>query len=482
MGKKAKKNVSSAISFEVDDDLNLDDEVVKTVGEIESENEIKAQIKEEKEEEEEERGKEEGEEIEEEEVEEEEEERKEQDKEEEQTLEEKEKEKEKKENNQEEEQREEKNLVEISLSKESSVIDDKPQETILPPLKPSRPSKGLSPVYPPRPSKISSATQTTNSASQSFIFDKSVVLKNEQDKLTMQLKDAFPDISTKILTAITIASQNNIESCYDACLFYMSPDEFKPTFHPENFIPKQVSVINNQQLKQDELLARKLDMKYNSRPPPPPRSRTLKERDARVENGIIKRGQLPNEYDSEDEFSEDTSMKNFIDNDLPVITQNVGKTFRETSNKVGTWFKSFQSENPNERPFNNTKSNSKREVENFKSQLNNNYRYDDWGNPVFEHDKSYKIVEKSPSNESKVIPSRFPLKTPSKEIASLKPYINTPNDTAEKKLPNTPNRGGQRTVSGSGNKRLVFVETVDSKTDAPQHSENSIDDDLNLSD
>lgn len=358
-------------------------------------------------------------------------------------------------------------LEEISLKDETPKASDAPSGTSLPPPKPTRPQRLAPPSQPPRPKSKS----VTPSLSQ-----RPPTPNGQNNFLTSQLKDAFPDIPTKVLMAIAIASQNNIELCYDACLYYMDPAEFKPTFHPDNFIQKEKNLVATEQMKQDEIMARNLDRKYNNRPPPPPRSRTLRERDTRVENGNIKRGQLPNEYDSDDndDFGEEDVVKNFIDNDLPAITQNVGKTFKDTSNKVGSWIRSFQGDNANEE-----NPNTKKSVESFKKQLNSSYQYDEWGNPVFEHNKTYKILERSPSNDSKVIPQRFPVKTPSKE-AGNKPYINTPSTIPEKQK--QPPLQQQRSVSGGGNKRLVFVEPVDNKENESLKPRSSIDDDLNLSD
>ncbi|OBA26648.1 hypothetical protein HANVADRAFT_56298 [Hanseniaspora valbyensis NRRL Y-1626] len=461
-------------SSEIDDDLDLDDEVAVTTPkkDIDSDEEINID-KHEKEKEEEEK--------------EEEEEEKKEEEEEEKEEEEEEKEEEKEDSNVEivekadpKEQEKAELVTDKPISKETvgEDLEDIPlheetpkqtndQENIpMPPPRPVRPTKTSPPSQPPRPK--------SKSGTPSNFSQKAPVPNGENNHLTAQLKDAFPEIPTKVLTAITIASQNNIESCYDACLYYMDPVEFKPTFHPDNFAPKPRTMTNEEQLKQDEILARNLDRKYNSHPAPPPRSRTLRERDARVKHGDIKRGQLPNEYDSDDE-SEETPMQYFIDKDLPAITQNVSKTFKETSNKVGSWFKSLQSENSNERPFNNkNSSNNKKEVENFKNQLNNSYQYDEWGNPIFEQSKSYKIVEKSPSNDNKVVPQRSPGKTPSRESAN-KPYINTPSNTVEKSQQH-------RSVSGNGNKRLVFVEPGEAKETPTLNPRSSVDDDLNLSD
>lgn len=319
-------------------------------------------------------------------------------------------------------------LEEIQLKDEPNVE--------APPSKPDRP------VRPPRPER--KAPQTP----------KTVAPNGDNNFLVAQLKDAFPSIPTKVLTAIVIAAQNNIEPCYDACLFYMNPNEFKPTFHPDNFAPKIKKSLSEEelQMKRDEELARDLDRKFNSRPS---HSRTIAERQSRSANGRSTREFIPNERDdSEDE--EFAGVQRFIDSDLPMMKENVTKTLRQTSSKVGSWLKSF-GDNSNE------------------LQKNNVNGYDEWGNPVFEHRKSYKIVERSPSLENKVLPQRPIDKTPSKQNSSNKPYIYTPGNEANEKPPNT---NQQRSVSGSGNKRLVFVEPVEN-TSKPR---SSIDDDLNLSD
>lgn len=326
-------------------------------------------------------------------------------------------------------------LKEIQLEEESNVK--------APPSKPDRP------VRPPRPER--KVPQTS----------KTVAPNGDNNYLVAQLKDAFPSIPAKVLTAIVIAAQNNIESCYDACLFYMKPNEFKPTFHPDNFAPKKKNRLSEKelQMKRDEELARDLDRKFNSRPS---HSRTIAERQFRLANGRNTREFIPNERDdSEDE--EFAGVQKFIDSDLPMMKENVTKTLRQTSSKVGSWLKAF-GDNSNE-------------LQRKKQELrgNNANDYDEWGNPVFEHRKSYKIVERSPSLENKVLPQRPIDKTPSKQNPNNKPYIYTPGNEANEKPPNT---NQQRSVSGSGNKRLVFVEPVENES----KPRSSIDDDLNLSD
>ncbi|SGZ41551.1 uncharacterized protein HGUI_03752 [Hanseniaspora guilliermondii] len=324
-------------------------------------------------------------------------------------------------------------LEEIQLKDEPNVE--------APPTKPNRPER------PPRTERKTAQTPKT------------VAPNGNNNYLVTQLKDAFPSIPTKVLTTIVIAAQNNIESCYDACLFYMNPNEFKPTFHPDNFVPKKKERLSEEelQMKRDEELARDLDRKYNSRPS---HSRTIAERKSRTSNGRRSREFIPNENDDseEDEFA---GVQRFIDSDLPMMKENVTKTLKETSSKVGSWLKSF-GDNSNE---------LQREKQEMRRKNMN--EYDEWGNPVFEHRKSYKIVERSPSLENKVLPQRPIDKTPSKQTPSGKPYIYTPGNEANEKPPNT---NQQRSVSG--NKRLVFVEPVESSAKA----RSSIDDDLNLSD
>ncbi|KAF0275256.1 hypothetical protein FOG50_03984 [Hanseniaspora uvarum] len=334
-------------------------------------------------------------------------------------------------------------LEEISLSEQP--------DKEFPPTRPTRPTR---PGRPPRPA--STTPQTS----------RSVTPNGNNNHLVAQLKDAFPSIQTKILTAIVIAAQNNIESCYDACLFYMNPNEFKPTFHPENFVSKSRDTLTEQerQLKRDEELARNLDRKYNSRPT---QSRTLSERGSKLNSGRRTRESIPREDDS-DEDDEFGGVQRFIDSELPIMKENVSKTLRETSSRVGSWFKSF-GDNSNDLQRN------KEEIRRNNDSSNRAYDYDEWGNPIFRQEKSYKIVERSPGFENKVLPQRPSEKTPSKQRSNSKPFINTPGNGANDKIPNA---NQQRSVSGSGNKRLVFVEPVENEV----KPRSSVDDDLNLSD
>ena len=333
-------------------------------------------------------------------------------------------------------------------------LDEQPVENASPklPVRPTRPDR------PPRP-----VGNRSDNKLPTLQKSRSVTPNGNNNHLISQLKDAFPTIQTKILTAIVIASQNNIESCYDACLYFMDPQDFKPTFHPENFVPKRNEILTEQemQLKRDEQLARDLDRKYNSKPR---QSRTLSERNSRLGSGRHTRQYMPNEND--DDSDDDFGVQRFIDSELPMMKENVSKTLRETSSKVGSWFKSF--------------GDNSGELQKSKTDLRHNefgneaYAYDEWGNPIFQQNKPYKIVERSPGIENKVLPQRPSENTPSKPRSNSKPFINTPVNGVEK----TPNANQQRSVSGSGNKRLVFVEPGENEI-KPRPS---VDDDLNLSD
>ncbi|KAI0395985.1 hypothetical protein F5Y17DRAFT_162296 [Xylariaceae sp. FL0594] len=169
----------------------------------------------------------------------------------------------------------------------------------------SAPAGDMPPAQPPRPV----------SAQQS----------NEQI-----LKEAFPNIDLAVIKAVLLASGGQIDPAFNALLSMSDPDAVKsdatePAPPPPPPRPVNRPVLT--QLEADELYARQLADHYDN----------VGAYEARTMNrgpgGPHRRqatGLKPNEmYERE---------HSFIDDDLPVITENIRKGFLETQSKVNTWF------------------------------------------------------------------------------------------------------------------------------------------------
>ncbi|KAI0485460.1 hypothetical protein F4859DRAFT_471077 [Xylaria cf. heliscus] len=152
-----------------------------------------------------------------------------------------------------------------------------------------------------------------------------------QQKNEHILKEAFPSIDVTVIKAVLAASGGQIDPAFNALLGMSDPDAVQndPPREPAP-PPKPPRPTNRAPLSQveaDELYARQLAEHYDN----------VGAYEARTMNrgpgGQPRRqatGLKPNEmYDRE---------HNFIDDDLPVITENIRKGFLETQTKVNTWF------------------------------------------------------------------------------------------------------------------------------------------------
>lgn len=153
----------------------------------------------------------------------------------------------------------------------------------------------------------------------------------EQQKNEAILKEAFPDIEASVIKAVLIASRGQIDPAFNALLGMSDPnaiqndaDEQPPPQPPR---PQH----NQSQLDADEAYARQLAQHYETqsaayeartanRGPPRQRQQT---------------GLNPNELHDDREYS-------FLDDDLPVIQEQLKKGFQETQTKVNTWFKDLK--------------------------------------------------------------------------------------------------------------------------------------------
>ncbi|KAI0541679.1 hypothetical protein GGR58DRAFT_411464 [Xylaria digitata] len=152
-----------------------------------------------------------------------------------------------------------------------------------------------------------------------------------QQKNEQILKEAFPSIDAAIIKAVLAASGGQIDPAFNALLGMSDPDAVQndpprePAPPPKPPRPANRAALT--QMEADELYARQLAEHYDN----------VGAYEARTTNrgpgGQYRRqatGLKPNEmYDRE---------HNFIDDDLPVITENIRKGFLETQTKVNSWF------------------------------------------------------------------------------------------------------------------------------------------------
>ncbi|KAI0401404.1 hypothetical protein F4802DRAFT_580655 [Xylaria palmicola] len=152
-----------------------------------------------------------------------------------------------------------------------------------------------------------------------------------QQKNEQILREAFPSIETTVIKAVLAASGGEIDPAFNALLGMSDPDAVRNDPPREPAPPPKPPRPTNRtplsQMEADELYARQLAEHYDS--VGAYEARTMN----RSPSGQYRRqatGLKPNEmYDRE---------PNFIDDDLPVITENIRKGFIETQSKVNTWF------------------------------------------------------------------------------------------------------------------------------------------------
>ncbi|KAF3070590.1 CUE domain-containing protein 5 [Daldinia childiae] len=154
----------------------------------------------------------------------------------------------------------------------------------------------------------------------------------EQQKNELILKEAFPSIELPVIKAVLIASGGQIDPAFNALLAMSDPDAVQNEPPREAAPPPQPPRPTGarspmSQIEADELYARELTQYYEN----------VGAYEARTTNqgpgGQYRRqatGLKPNEM-----YDRDHS---FIDDDLPVIKENLRKGFLETQTKVNSWF------------------------------------------------------------------------------------------------------------------------------------------------
>lgn len=151
----------------------------------------------------------------------------------------------------------------------------------------------------------------------------------EQQKNEAILKEAFPDIEASVIKAVLIASRGQIDPAFNALLGMSDPNAIQ--LDADEQPPPQPPRPQQSQLEADEAYARQLAQHYETqsaayeartanRGPPRHRQQT---------------GLNPNELHDDREYS-------FLDDDLPVIQEQLKKGFQETQTKVNSWFKDLK--------------------------------------------------------------------------------------------------------------------------------------------
>ncbi|OBT56147.1 hypothetical protein VE04_02928 [Pseudogymnoascus sp. 24MN13] len=147
-----------------------------------------------------------------------------------------------------------------------------------------------------------------------------------QQQAENTLKEAFPGVEAAVIKAVLIASGGKIEPAFNALLGMTDPEAAAQAAAIAEQAPPQPprparAGPELTQLEADELYARQLAEHFDST------------QDRNRNRGGPQRGpnQRSGSYHEEDEYS-------FMDDDLPVIKENLRKGFIETQSKVNGWF------------------------------------------------------------------------------------------------------------------------------------------------
>lgn len=138
------------------------------------------------------------------------------------------------------------------------------------------------------------------------------------------LATAFPAIDENVISAVLTASSGNMEKAFDALLGMSDPD-FKPDSSLATPTENSQDDHQTQQIRADELFARQLASQSSRQrttsrsrqPDRPPRS----SQDIDAENG-----------------------RSFLDDDLPIIKENIIQGFNETKTKVNSFIANLRTQ------------------------------------------------------------------------------------------------------------------------------------------
>lgn len=150
-----------------------------------------------------------------------------------------------------------------------------------------------------------------------------------QQQAENTLIEAFPDIDSKVVKAVLVASGGNVEPAFNA-LLSMSDPSFQADEAPPPKPPRPAQQPRSQ-VEQDEIYARQLAEHYQSSGQGyGSRSRG----EPRLHQPRRETGLKPNELHDDGH--------SFFDDDLPEIRRNIEQGFRETQTKVNKWISDFK--------------------------------------------------------------------------------------------------------------------------------------------
>ncbi|KAH6608135.1 hypothetical protein Trco_004448, partial [Trichoderma cornu-damae] len=146
----------------------------------------------------------------------------------------------------------------------------------------------------------------------------------EAQKNQIILKEAFPTVDDGVIRAVLSASGGHVEPAFNALLEMTDPDAARN--EPQDVPPRQPPRPQRSQIEADELYARQLAEHYNN----------VGAYEARTSNrGGDGRTRSQPHHDEERE-------RNFLDDDLPVIRENLRQGFLETQTKVNGWISTLK--------------------------------------------------------------------------------------------------------------------------------------------
>ena len=148
------------------------------------------------------------------------------------------------------------------------------------------------------------------------------------------LKEAFPSIDVAVIKAVLRASGGRVEPAFNALLGMSDPDAAEPAPPPQPPRPAaQPTSTREDQLLADERYARQLAEHFNGATVGGSVPRGGYGTRQGQPRGPVRQGSQPwpNEYDGEER------ERSFIDDDLPVIRDNIKKGFLETQSTVNKW-------------------------------------------------------------------------------------------------------------------------------------------------
>ncbi|QLL34912.1 hypothetical protein HG536_0H02870 [Torulaspora globosa] len=221
-------------------------------------------------------------------------------------------------------------ITEKPTTSEPEAEQDTVTETVDP--KVDNDEEELPPALPQRKAKSASSETHDGSADRNPIFE--------------QLKEAFPNMESKFIKAVIIASQGALDPAFNALLYLSDPESGKDIELPKEPIavgtPQLPARRQQSQLEQDEILARQLDEQYNRTQQRTHRSRgsdaerqahrqRLRDRQRR------KNHPLSPEEQRELEAADEDSWTQFMEKDLPVLRERANRSIQDTATKLNGW-------------------------------------------------------------------------------------------------------------------------------------------------